>query len=605
MRLAGYRLLFTICISLCGWSIATSQGLTREINVAPGGSIEIVNRSGRISAKAVASEAEESFVGKLTASGAKGVSEKEVKLSGGGGRFVIDVAPSDPQRRIDIVLLLPERCKIKAETDAGAVEIGGNFASIDVRTDTGTVAVDVPDDDLKYSFLWTESKPRFLADFELKDIKEKSAGRFEVKGRHLAEGDRKSKERGKKPEAPSDDPAPGQSDTEKGKKPKSKNEKPKALDSTAVDLNFITARGIILLNVPPNEVMSDLRERPLTNAAKAIIRSGDSLLMDAIRRASPKYFGDYARTLPPYERQPRLTLSKPEDTVASPVKTALVRVTDINNRSIAGLEAKDFEVTENGATRDILKVERSTAPFNLVLLLDVSGSVENYVNFIRKTARAFVDTVDKNDRVSIVTFNDDVKVLSKFTTDKGKLSESLDTFDAGGATAYYDALAYTLSDTLRPLKGERTAIVVLTDGDDNRSFLAFDSLLGSIQESGALIYPLYVPSGLIAAAAATPNTDIDPMRRKYMSLSVKSAGEGERLAKVSGGVYYPIDQISQIQRAYEDIVTQLRTAYNITFRSETNNVGGNGVSPRLKIKSKRENTFATITSVVPATTAQK
>src|SRR5436309_2856139 len=80
-----------------------------------------------------------------------------------------------------------------------------------------------------------------------------------------------------------------------------------AKGSTSVSLNFTTARGIVLLNVPPNEVMSDLRERPLTQAAKAIIRSGDSLLMDAIRRASPKYFGDYTRTLPPFKREPTFT----------------------------------------------------------------------------------------------------------------------------------------------------------------------------------------------------------------------------------------------------------------------------------------------------------
>jgi len=277
----------------------------------------------------------------------------------------------------------------------------------------------------------------------------------------------------------------------------------------------------------------------------------------------------------------------------APLKTALVRVTDLKNRSIAGLTAQDFEITESGTAREIVAVERSTAPFNLVLLLDVSGSVENYVNFIRKAARAFVNTVDEKDRVSIVIFNDDVKVLSKFTTDKGKLSESLDTFDAGGGTAYYDALAYAVSDTLRQFKGERTAIVILTDGDDNRSFLAFDSLAGSIQESGALIYPLYVPSGLIAAAAADPNADIDPVRRKYMSVSAKAEGEGEKLARVSGGVYYPIKEIAEIQKAYEDIVVQLRSAYNITFRSETSS----GNSPRLKIKSKRDGTFATVTAV--------
>jgi hypothetical protein len=298
--------------------------------------------------------------------------------------------------------------------------------------------------------------------------------------------------------------------------------------------------------------------------------------MEAIRRSAPKYYGDYARSLPPYKREPTFAIkATPENTGGSGLKRALVRVTDLSNRAISGLHAADFEVTESGSPRDVLSVSQSTAPFNLVLLLDVSGSVENYV----------------------IIFNEDVKVLSNFTTDKAKLSESLDTFDAGGGTAYYDALAYTVADTLRPLRGQRTAIVILTDGDDNRSFLAFDSLIGSIQESGALIYPLYVPSGLIALAEQNRNADIDPMRKKYMSLSAKSEGEGDRLAKVSGGVYYPITQISQIQKAYQDIVLQLRTAYVVTYRSESNAAG---VSPRLKIKVKSDGAYTTINSIESA-----
>jgi Mg-chelatase subunit ChlD len=195
-------------------------------------------------------------------------------------------------------------------------------------------------------------------------------------------------------------------------------------------------------------------------------------------------------------------------------------------------------------------------------------------------------------------FNEDVKVLSGFSTNKARLSETLDTFDAGGATAYYDAVAYTLADTLRPLKGERTAIVVLTDGDDNRSFLPFESLIGAIEESGALVYPLYVPSALIAASEANdPEKTIDPLRTRYMTLSARATGEGERLAKVSGGVYYPITQLSQIQTAYDDIVRQIRTAYVVRFRSGYQADPQNRPSPRLKIRVKKPNSFVHVSSV--------
>lgn len=556
-------------IALC--CSAYSQELRLSLNFTTGSTVEIVNKNGRVTVKTAPS----GFG--IVASSAKGVSGSEVKINGS----AITVS-ADKAKRIDLTVTLPERSDLKIETLSGAIEVSGNFASIEAKSDTGTLAMDVPADDLRYHFQWTESRPRYLADFEIAPVKERSAGRFEIKGSYQkpkVEPNGKSKEE--------IDPATG--------KPKTDGQK-----TTPVSLDVTTARGIVLLNVPPNEVLSDFRERPLTNAAKSIIRSGDSLLMEAIRRASPKYFGDYAKTLPPLRLEPTFA-QRPDQTagINADVKTALVRVTDLKNRAIAGMTVKDFEVLENGNQREIVSVERSEAPFNLVLLLDVSGSVENYVNFIRKAARNFVDTVGSQDRVAIVIFNEDVKQLSTFTTDKGKLSESLDSFDAGGGTAYYDALAYTISDTLRPLKGERTAIVVLTDGDDNRSFLAFDSLTGSIQESGALIYPLYVPSGLIALAGQTMNADIDPLRKKYMSLTAKSEGEGEKLAQLSGGVYYPISQIGQIQKAYEDIVLQMRSAYNVTFRSAID-PSATGGSPKLKIKTKRENVFTTVSSVTAA-----
>jgi len=353
--------------------------------------------------------------------------------------------------------------------------------------------------------------------------------------------------------------------------------------------------------------MSDLRERPLTNAAKAIVRSGDADLIDAIRRASPKYFGDFAKTLPPAVSLPVLTKTeRPDEIARENIKTATVRVLDVQNRAIGDLKSEDFEVTESGEKRDVMSVKAVTAPVNLVLLLDVSGSVDNYVNFIRKAARNFVNTVDARDRVSIVLFNEDVKVLADFTTDKAKLSEVLDTFDAGGGTAYYDAIGYTLTETLRPLKGDRTAIVILTDGDDNRSFLPFDSLMGSIEESGALIYPLYVPTSLAAVGATQDlNAAVDPLRQRYLNVSLtsKADGEGARLAKVSGGVYYPITQLSQIQKAYEDIALQLRTAYDVTFKSSileapSRTGTGNGrPSPRLKVRTKCPDTYVQINNV--------
>ncbi|MDM7923830.1 MAG: VWA domain-containing protein [Pyrinomonadaceae bacterium] len=536
----------------------------------------MVNEFGRIGVTAARSDTS-AYTLKAASNGT--AAESEIKFETVKNGTTIVVSPSDPQRRIDIELTLPERSRLTLKTSEGEIRVEGNFEIIEAETNTGTIAVDVPAEEVRYELVWQASRPRFLSDFPLEPVKEKAAGKFQIKGRF--EGEK----------------APGQE-----KEPVDGEAVAKA-----VQLKTRTQRGIVLISVPPSEVMADLRERPLTNAAKAIIRSGDIVLMDAIRRAAPKYFGDYTKSLPPVRREPELARPATVAERQFPLKRATVHVTDSFNRAIPGLKESDFELVEAGKAIEVVSVKPVEAPVNLVLLLDVSGSIENYVTFIRKAAREFVDTVDKKDRISIVTFRDDVQVLADFTTDKSLLSASVDSFDAGGPTAYYDALGYALSESLRPLNGERTAIVVLTDGDDNRSFLPFESLIGAIEESGALIYPLYVPSSLIAASAASGFQDIDPLRNRHLTLNSKANGEGERLAKVSGGQYYPITQLSQIQTAYDDIVVQLRTAYDITYRVSDNAADTSGDSeggrrlqlPRLRVKVKRENAYAQVGPVIP------
>lgn len=555
------HLVFLSAICLAAALSANAQSFTTELKVKDGAKLDITNLYGRVLVRA-----EKDQIPSLAGSSPAGVSSGDVKVAAGR----VEVVPKDRDKRIDLTVILPQRCRVRIETRDGEIAIVGNFESVDARTTTGTITTDVPASSVKYDLEWTQSRPRFVADFELEKVKEKSAGRFVIEGQN-------------------------------GEKAK-KSHKDKDVDAQSevpdhIQLKFSTARGIVLINVPPNEVGSDLRERPLTEAAKAIVRSGDSLLMEAIRRAAPQYYGDYLRSLPPMKRLPSLgNSSGRESGPAAEFKTALVRVVDVQNRAVPDLKESDFVVTESGEQRSIVKVDRSDAPFNLVLLLDVSGSVENYITFIRKAARAFIETVEKKDRISIIVFNDDVKVLSGFSTDKEHLSETLDSFEAGGGTAFYDALAFTIADVLRPMKGERTAIVILSDGDDNRSFLAFDSLLGSIQESGAMIYPLFVPTGLIQEEMLGKK-DIDPMRKRYMSLTKRSEGEGEKLAKVSGGVFFPISRLAQINTAYEDIVKQLRGAYTITFRSSSPE---KGVPPNLRIRVKREDLFVTISSVKAA-----
>ncbi|HEX7958126.1 MAG TPA: VWA domain-containing protein, partial [Pyrinomonadaceae bacterium] len=539
---------------------AAAEGFGRELDVSGPVELRVKNRTGRVTV--LASEGSKQVSIRATSAARLAVTERDVRVTQAGGAVDIQVEresaaarPSDGRKvvatpaqvereRIDLVVNVPARSRVSVETEAGAVDVVGNLAEAEAKTDTGTIRADVPLDDLRYSFRWTLSRPRLFSEVELPKVKEKRGGVFEISGRFPEE-----KKKGKKDEAveidleePHEFPpvaetpkeakpepqAAGDSKTGREKSEEAKREERrrkeeakkrekaekeeaekrerdakaaarKAAEDLRVRLSLETARGVLLFGVKDeSRVPSDLRERTLTEAARAIIRSGDTELIDALRKVAPRLVGEYAETLGRRGGGPTLgSRARSPFDVRTPAGASLARVqarvTDRTGRAIAGLTIADFTVTEGGVERAVREVTPTNAPFNLVLLLDVSGSVEERIDFIRKAALAFLNTAGPQDRIAIVSFRDDVQLVSEFTSDRGVLTERIKDIQAGGATALYDALGYSLVEILRPLRGERTGVVVLSDGDDNRSFLTFPNIVDAVYETGAIVYPLYVP----------------------------------------------------------------------------------------------------------------
>lgn len=553
-----------LLLLIAATDLSRAQSYRRELETSDRVSLSVNSRSGRVSVIAT-DEQKKNVIIEASSSG-RAVDSTDVRAEGKGGSVEIEIRERPDKDRIDLIVRIPARSKVKVESQAGSVDIVGNIEIAEVSTNTGTIHADVPLEALKFDFIWSASRPRFLSDVELPEIKEKAGGIFKISGKL-------------------------------GEKKPAKEER--------VQLDFLTQRGVVLLNVDPAMVPTDLRERPLTQAARAIVRSGDSQLIDAIRKVSPKMFGDYAKTLPPLGREPVLVnrrAAAPGKFVSeqSPQMMRLnASVTDRNGRAIGGMKESDFTVFENGEERQVTKVVSTREPFNLVLLLDVSGSVEERIDFIRKAARDFLRTASPQDRIAIISFRDDIQIISDFSSDRRMLSQKLEDIDAGGATALWDSLGFVLADTLKQLRGERTAVVILSDGDDNKSFVPFNAILEAVIESGALVYPLYVPSGLIPESSVPrPELTIDPLRTRYLTLTTRAHEEGQRLAEASGGVYYPIRRLDELQRAYDDVVVQLRTAYTITYASNLTPAN----NPRVRVRTKREGASVRLSPVVNVAT---
>jgi VWFA-related protein len=579
-------LIITLAFILSTSRPTQAQAYEKKLSASGKASFTIKNRTGRVSVIASDNEKDPSSL-KATSTGAP-VEPGDISVSEN------EIVVRERPYRIDLIVRVPKRSRVKIESETGMVDVIGDLEVAEVITDTGTIHADVPTDALKLKFEWASSRPRYLSDVELPKVKEGRGGAFSISGTIGPDAKRKKAKKKKHnrttvPDKSESDATNSPTDPTVSTNSEKSNELKEPEKQQLVRLNFVTQRGVILLNVDPSMAPNDLRERPLTEAAKAIVRSGNEPLVDAVRKVSPRMFGDYARTLPPPRKEPTLMAVRQPGEMVTAVSPQLMRVnasvTDRNGRAIPGMRDADFSVYEDGAERKIVNVTPATEPFNLVLLLDVSGSVEERIDFIRKAARDFLSTVSPQDRISIIAFHDDIKIISGFTTDRRLLSQKLDELDAGGATALFDALAYTLVDTLKPLHGERTAVVIMSDGDDNKSFVPFPAVLEATIESGALIYPLYVPSGLIPEGSVPkPSITVDPMRSKYLTITTRAAEEGQKLADVSGGVFYSIKRIEDLQKAYDDVVAQMRTAYTITYDSNANPSG----KRRVRVRTNRD-----------------
>jgi VWFA-related protein len=156
-------------------------------------------------------------------------------------------------------------------------------------------------------------------------------------------------------------------------------------------------------------------------------------------------------------------------------------------RPIGLLGQKDFVILEDGEPQEIAYFATAAAPFDLVLLLDLSGSTSDKLDLIRSTTGRFISVTRPTDRISIVTFTDKPHLVSPLTSDRGEILKGIKNIKkTRGETRFWDALRYVLENVLdHSNASHRSAVVVMTDGVDNAlpnvkgkgSVTPFDELL--------------------------------------------------------------------------------------------------------------------------------
>ncbi len=176
-----------------------------------------------------------------------------------------------------------------------------------------------------------------------------------------------------------------------------------------------------------------------------------------------------------------------------------VIVSDREGHYIPGLKKEDFSVYEDGVKREITFLETFDEPISVALLIDTSGSIEDAAKRIKSAAKDFVGLLNPQDKCLIATFDNQVKILNPFTSDKKTLENSLDKIKSSmlGGTLMYNAVEQVTQKSFADVQG-RKVVILLTDGKDFGSVVTKDELLNQFEESDILIYSIFYRTGAAA-----------------------------------------------------------------------------------------------------------
>ena len=207
-----------------------------------------------------------------------------------------------------------------------------------------------------------------------------------------------------------------------------------------------------------------------------------------------------------------------------------VRVMDKKGRFFGGLAKGNFKILEDGVEQDIALFSNEHQPFTVALVLDMSYSTTFKIAEIQSAAISFITQLRPEDKVMVISFDEEVHVLCEATSDRQEIYRTIKRTKIATGTSLYEAVGLVMNDRLRRIEG-RKAIILFTDGVDTTSRRESDySNLSDAMELDALIYPIRYDT----------YADVQRMKNKSVILTQPRGGTGPTI----GGVSLPVPVVT-------------------------------------------------------------
>ena len=241
-----------------------------------------------------------------------------------------------------------------------------------------------------------------------------------------------------------------------------------------------------------------------------------------------------------------------------------VTVTDPMNRLVTGLEKDNFALAEGSQNQQIRTFSSEDAPLSLGVIFDMSGSMSNKIDKSKQAVVEFFKTANPDDEFFLITFSDQPQLLVDFTNSVEDIQSQLVFANAKGRTALLDAI-YMGIKKMKSAHHEKKALLIISDGGDNRSRYTDTEIKSLVKEADVEIYSI----GLFDNSPATSEERYGP----YLL---------NEISDVTGGRMFRVDDPNELSDVATKIGVELRNQYVIGYRPT--NAARDGKWRKIKVK---------------------
>ncbi len=232
-------------------------------------------------------------------------------------------------------------------------------------------------------------------------------------------------------------------------------------------------------------------------------------------------------------------------------------VTDPLNRLVTGLEAPNFEIFDNNVGQVIKSFSTEDAPVTIGIVFDLSGSMNSKFARARRALSEFLRTSNPADEFFVIGFNDRPAVIVDYTSDVDDVEARMVMLHPENRTALIDAV-YLGVNKLKDAKYERKALLIISDGGDNRSRYTQGELRRVVRESDVQIYSI----GIFDVYASTSEEELGPVLLTDIS-------------EMTGGRMFKVSDVGDMADIAARISAELRNQYVVGYRPSDMKKDGN------------------------------